>query len=91
MRGMKPLWIQTPAQLSDHLRALRKARGLTQSKLADRVGLDQSRIAKIERNPRLVSVAQLMQILAALRVRVLFQPLEDTAKQKVGRDDPAEW
>src|SRR5882762_11046609 len=30
---MKPLWLQTPAQLSNHLRSFRKARGLTQAAL----------------------------------------------------------
>jgi HTH-type transcriptional regulator/antitoxin HipB len=87
---MKPIWIQTPAQLADHLRSLRKARGLTQAALGELVGLDQTRIAKIERNPRLVSVAQLMQLLAALRVRVQLLPLSD--KPETTRDGPSsEW
>ena len=72
---MKPLWLQTPAQLSNHLRSLRKARGLTQAALGELAGLDQTRIAKIERNPRRVSVGQLMQLLSVLHVRVLLQLL----------------
>jgi HTH-type transcriptional regulator / antitoxin HipB len=74
---MKPLSLQTPAQLADHLRSFRKARGLTQAALGELVGLDQTRIAKIERDPRVVSLQQLMKILAALRVRVLLQPSSD--------------
>lgn len=74
---MKSLWIQTPLQLADHLRSLRKARGLTQGQLGELMGLDQSRIAKIERNPRLVSAGQLMELLAALRVRILLEPQDD--------------
>jgi HTH-type transcriptional regulator/antitoxin HipB len=69
---MKPLWLQTPAQLSDHLRSFRKARGLTQAALGALCGLDQTRIAKIERDPKRVSVGQLLQLLAVLKVRVLL-------------------
>jgi HTH-type transcriptional regulator/antitoxin HipB len=87
---MKSLWIQTPAQLSAHLRSLRRARGLTQAGLGALVGLDQTRIAKIERNPRLVNVGQLMQILAALRVRVLLQPLDEQPKTR-SRAVSSEW
>jgi HTH-type transcriptional regulator / antitoxin HipB len=87
---MKPLWLQTPAQLSNHLRSFRKARGLTQAALGKLVGLDQTRIAKIERNPRLVSVGQLLQLLAVLHVRVLLQPVSDKPQAPV-RDRPSEW
>jgi transcriptional regulator with XRE-family HTH domain len=73
---MKPIPLQTPAQLAAHLRAFRKARRLTQAQL---VGLDQARIARIEREPRLVSTGQLMRLLFALRVRVLLQPLSEPA------------
>ncbi|TLY74387.1 MAG: helix-turn-helix transcriptional regulator [Gammaproteobacteria bacterium] len=75
--AMKPLWLQTPAQLSNHLRSLRKARGLTQAALGELAGLDQTRIAKIERNPRRVSVGQLMQLFSALHVRVLLEPVSE--------------
>jgi HTH-type transcriptional regulator / antitoxin HipB len=87
---MKALSIQTPAQLSDHLRSFRRARGLTQAALGALVGLEQTRIAKIERAPRVVNVGQLMQILAALRVRVLLQPLDEQPK-KGGRAASSEW
>lgn len=75
---MKQLLLQTPAQLSTQLRSLRKARGLTQGSLGALVGLDQTRIAKIERDPRLVSLGQLMRLLSVLRVRVLLEPLPNS-------------
>jgi HTH-type transcriptional regulator/antitoxin HipB len=78
--------IQTPAQLSAHLRSLRKAQGLTQAQLGDRVGLDQTRIAKIERDPRVVSVGQLLRILAVLSVRVV---LKAATQQPNQADRPA--
>ena len=77
MRSVKPLRLQTPAQLSNHLRSFRKARGLSQAALGALVGLDQTRIAKIERDPRRVSVGQLLQLLTALQVRVLLDPMSD--------------
>jgi HTH-type transcriptional regulator / antitoxin HipB len=84
--------IQTPAQLSAHLRSLRKAQGLTQAQLGDRVGLDQTRIAKIERDPRLVSVGQLLRILAVLSVRVVLQVSEKQTNQADRpTDDTADW
>jgi HTH-type transcriptional regulator / antitoxin HipB len=84
--------IQTPAQLSAHLRSLRKAHGLTQAQLGERVGLDQTRIAKIERDPRLVSVGQLLRILTVLSVRVVLQTSArqpDQANRPT--DDTADW
>lgn len=72
---MKPLTLQTSAQLANHLRSFRKARGLTQSALGQLTGLKQARIAKIERDPSRVSIGQLLQLLAVLNVHVLLAPL----------------
>lgn len=73
----KPLILQSATQLAEHLRAFRKVRGLTQAQLGQLVGLDQTRIAKIERDPSRVSVGTLLQLLAAVKVRVLLQPLDN--------------
>ncbi len=70
--------VQIPSQLSSHLRALRKTKGLTQAELAARVGVDQTRIAKIERDPLSVSVKQLLQILSALGVQLSLEPMPPT-------------
>ncbi|HSV55194.1 MAG TPA: helix-turn-helix domain-containing protein, partial [Burkholderiaceae bacterium] len=43
--------LHTPDQLSVHIKSLRKARGLTQAALGQRIGVKQVRIADIERNP----------------------------------------
>ncbi len=80
---MKPLWLQTPTQLANHLRSFRKARGLTQAALGELTGLDQTRIAKIERDPTRVSVGQLLRLLAALQVRVLLDPASDKPQPSV--------
>ena len=86
---MKPLWLQTPAQLADHLRSFRKARGLTQAALGKLVGLDQTRIAKIERAPQLVSLGQLMKLLSALHVRMLLHPSDQ--QQTASSQKAADW
>lgn len=65
--------IQTSAQLSAHLRSLRKSRGLTQAQLGELVGMGQTRIAKIERNPGLLSVDRLLRILDALGSQITLQ------------------
>jgi HTH-type transcriptional regulator/antitoxin HipB len=87
---MRPLWLQTPAQLTDHLRSFRKARGLTQAALGRLVGLDQTRIAKIERDPQVVSLAQLMKLLSALNVRILLQPSAEHQPPGANRGTP-DW
>jgi HTH-type transcriptional regulator/antitoxin HipB len=68
------LTLQLPEQLGPHLRALRRARKLTQRDLAARLGVTQARIADIEANPAVVSVRQLMTILAALGVDIALRP-----------------
>lgn len=72
--------IQTPGQLGSHLRALRKAKGLSQAALGARLGLSQARIARIEGDPLSVGVGQLFQLLAALGARVSLQTDEPAAK-----------
>jgi len=82
--------LQTPAQLADHLRSFRKARGLTQADLGKLSGVNQARIAKIERDPTRMSVGQLLQLLAALRVRVLLEVDADEADAKA-RNRASDW
>ena len=64
--------ILTPQQLSSHLRALRKAKGLTQEQLGIKLGLNQARIGKIERHPEQVSISQLLTILSLLGARLII-------------------
>ncbi len=60
-------------QLAPQLRSLRKARGLGQADLALKLGLSQSRIAAIERNPAAVSAGQLLEILKVLGVDLVLR------------------
>lgn len=61
------------SQLGKHLRSLRKARGLTQAQLAEKLGVVQSRVAAIERKPETMSVAGLFEVFAALDVQVVLR------------------
>lgn len=65
--------IQLPTQLREHLRALRKERGLTQAALGRLLGVGQARIAEIENNPGVVSIDQLMRVLSALQTSLILR------------------
>ena len=56
----------TTGQLGSMLQATRKAQGLTQSTLAARIGLSQSRVSHLELNAHELSVEQLLAWCAAL-------------------------
>lgn len=79
--------IALPAQLKQHLRSLRKARGMTQAQLARLLGVVQSRVADIEANPGAVSVEQLMRILSVLNAQAMIrdtQPAVDVTVTLTG-------
>jgi HTH-type transcriptional regulator/antitoxin HipB len=66
-----PASIRTSGQLGPALRALRQARGWSQTELGRRVGLSQERISSIEREPERVTVGQLLTVLMALDAELL--------------------
>ena len=66
--------IQTPAQLSAHLRGLREAAGWSQAELGRVLGVNQPRIARIEADPGAVGVEQFMKLLAALGIQMVLRP-----------------
>ena len=60
-------------QLTAQLRSMRKVRQLSQADLARRLGVSQSRIAAIERNPAVVSAGQLLELLKVLGVDLVLR------------------
>jgi HTH-type transcriptional regulator/antitoxin HipB len=60
-------------QLAPQLRSLRKVRRLSQADLALKLGVSQSRIAAIERNPATVSAGQLLEFLKVLGVELVLR------------------
>lgn len=83
--------VHFPSQLRAHLRALRKARGLTQAALGKLLGVGQARIAEIENNPGVVSVDQLMKVLSTLSVSMVLRDDTDGIPDQVsaGARSPA--
>ena len=78
---MDTLLLQSPSQLSLHLKSLRKSRKVTQADMAQRLRITQTRYSQMERNPELIGTGRLLEILAALGVDVLLKlrPRESAA------------
>lgn len=62
-----------PAQLSQHLRSLRKARGWTQVQFAARMGVTQSRVSAVEKDATTLTTEQLFRWLAALNAGLVLR------------------
>jgi len=77
--------IHLSGQLREHLRALRKTRGLTQATLGRLLGVGQARIAEIESNPGAVSVEQLLKVVSALRASLVLR--DEVLDVTTGRPD----
>lgn len=60
-------------QLAPQLRSLRKVRRLSQADLALKLGVTQSRIAAIERDPSAVSAGQILDLLKVLGVDLVLR------------------
>ena len=69
-------------QLGPLLQAARKAAGFSQTELAQRLGISQSRISAMELDPGTINVEQLLALLAVLNLEVLVQPKKDLAKDR---------
>jgi len=81
--------LQLPDQLALHLKSLRKAAGVSQAQLAQRLGVSQSRVAAIERDPAAISVRQLMDILQLLDADLLMRPRADAVASSAPASAPA--
>lgn len=79
--------LRLASQLRDHLRALRKQRGLTQAQLGQRLGIGQVRVAEIEAQPGLVSTDQLIKLLSALGATLVLR--DSAAASETAEPTPA--
>lgn len=61
-------------RLGPLLRSARKSAGLSQTALAQHLGISQSRVSAMELDPGSISVAQLLALFAALNHEMLVQP-----------------
>ncbi|QFS66551.1 helix-turn-helix domain-containing protein [Delftia tsuruhatensis] len=78
--------LQLPEQLSPQLKSLRRAAGMSQAKLAQHLGVSQSRVAAIESDPSAISVRQLMEVLRILNAVVLLRMREPTSCEERSGD-----
>lgn len=83
----------TPTQMGQILKTARKTSQLSQTELASRVGLSQSRISAFEQQPENIGLGQLLSVLNALGLELTVQPRQTTASQALqARDsDVPEW
>ncbi len=65
--------LQSPKQLGPHLKALRQHQGMSQAELGQRIGVSQSRLARIEGDPSSVSFDQLLDLLHALGTQLVLE------------------
>jgi HTH-type transcriptional regulator/antitoxin HipB len=63
--------LSVPSQLGVLLKAARKEAGISQVKLAERLGISQSRMSHMELNPGSVSLEQLLALFSVLGLEVL--------------------
>ena len=75
-----------PEQLGLHLKSLRKAAGLRQAELAALLGVSQSRVAAIEKDPASVSVGQFFSILKLLNADLVIRQQDPAQNRKLSRE-----
>lgn len=80
--------VDTPQQLHTVLRALRQARGLTQTQLGQRIGVTQKRIARIEAAPQVTAFDQIARMVSALGGRLV---IEEPPPHRVAEPAPGAW
>lgn len=66
--------IKTLSQLRPILKGFRKAAGMTQSAVADHLGVTQQTYAQLEANPAAISVERLFKVLRVLGVDCVLSP-----------------
>ncbi|MBH9742189.1 helix-turn-helix domain-containing protein [Vibrio navarrensis] len=83
--------ITSPRQLAIHLRDERKHKNLSQTKVADPVGLKQDTVSKFELNPETTSIQTLFRILSSLNLEMHIVQKSESIYSKVDDDDGEKW
>ncbi|MFZ3463843.1 helix-turn-helix domain-containing protein [Vibrio harveyi] len=82
--------ITSPKQLGIYLRDVRKNQRRNQTKVGDIVGLKQTTVSKIERDPASSSIESLMRLLSSLDLELHIQEKAGSRVQANLRD-PDDW
>ncbi|EGR3003211.1 TPA: helix-turn-helix domain-containing protein [Vibrio alginolyticus] len=83
--------ITSPRQLAIHLRDERKHKNLSQTKVADPVGLKQDTVSKFELNPETTSIQTLFRILSSLNLEMHIVQKSESIYPKPCDDDGEKW
>jgi transcriptional regulator with XRE-family HTH domain len=70
--------VATPSQLCAVLRALRRSRALSQAQVGRMLGVNQKRVAMIEKSPSITSFAQISRLVSALGGRLVIELIPPT-------------
>jgi len=84
--------LSVPSQLGVLLKAARKDAGISQVKLAERLGISQSRMSHMELNPGSVSLEQLLALFGVLGLEMLVgskNPAKHSNAQAPDADHPS--
>lgn len=82
--------ITTDTQLGHLLQGYRKANGLTQGQLAQRLGISQERLSVLELNPGRITVDRLLRLLGVLGLELIIQEKSGPPEAR-GSGPEAEW
>jgi len=73
--------VDTPSQLRLLLRALRKARGLSQAQVGAMLGVTQQRLAQIEARPAAATFDTVLRLIALLKGRMYVEDSPDVSER----------
>ncbi|MCX8905843.1 helix-turn-helix domain-containing protein [Vibrio parahaemolyticus] len=82
--------ITSPKQLGIYLRDVRRNQRRNQTKVGDIVGLKQTTVSKLERDPASSSIESLMRLLSSLDLELHIQNKAVSGEQTKLRD-PDDW
>lgn len=82
--------ITSPKQLGIYLRDVRRNQRSNQTKVGDIVGLKQTTVSKLERDPASSSIESLMRLLSSLDLELHIQDKAVSREQEKLRD-PDDW
>lgn len=81
--------ITSPRQLGIYLRDVRRTQKRNQTLVGDIVGLKQTTVSKLERDPASSSIESLMRLLSSLNLELHIE--EKSISREQGKVDPDDW
>lgn len=78
-------------QLSTLLVSLRRARGMSQSAVARRLGVTRQRVSLVELHPERVTAAHLFAYVTAVGGRIAIEPVEPAARMDPPASTTVPW